>query len=202
MGADVAGAAAAIRLGLGGTTTCGCRSRNHTDELGLVIGTNVLAQRTFGTAANNNTGDFLASGGTATNSSELNGQVASYYAPIATPVFTTNITSPLVIGSSSANGTLTLQGNSATTGNTATNANLTFNVDNSGSTTAMTILNNRNVGIGSVNPRSALDMGSGGITLGGVTNATWPSGTSQWTGTNPIYFNGNVGIGTTHPQAN
>lgn len=37
-------------------------------SLGLVIGTDVLAYRTFGTAANNNTGDFYASGSTVANS--------------------------------------------------------------------------------------------------------------------------------------
>ena len=50
--------------------------------------------------------------GTAANSSELNGQAASYYAPLATPVFTTNITTPIVYGGSAAGSTLTLQGTS------------------------------------------------------------------------------------------
>jgi hypothetical protein len=41
--------------GTGATTAAAART-----NLGLVIGTDVLAQRTFGTAANNNTGDFAA----------------------------------------------------------------------------------------------------------------------------------------------
>jgi len=41
--------------GTGSTTAAGART-----NLGLAIGTDVLAQRTFGTAANNNTADFVA----------------------------------------------------------------------------------------------------------------------------------------------
>ena len=63
---------------------------------------------------------------------------------------------------------------------------------------------NASVGIGTSAPAAALDMGTGGIRLGGVTNTTWPSATSQWSGTSgsAIYYNSaNVGIGTTGPAA-
>lgn len=48
-------------------------------SLGLVIGTNVLAYRTFGTAADNATADFLGSSQTAANSSLLENHAASYF---------------------------------------------------------------------------------------------------------------------------
>jgi hypothetical protein len=51
-------------------------------SLGLVIGTDVLAYRTFGSAANNATTDFLAYNGTAVDSAKLGGQLPSYYTDI------------------------------------------------------------------------------------------------------------------------
>jgi len=63
-------------------------------------------------------------------------------------------------GGTVANNTLTLQGN-GTTGNTATNASLLFKVGDSAGTTAMTILNNGDVGIGSSAPTYRLEVKSG-----------------------------------------
>ena len=77
---------------------------------------------------------------------------------IATPTFTTSIIDPLMIGSTSANGTITFEGNNNASGNTATNQNLIFNVGNSGGTTGMAILNNGNVGIGSTAATEGLDI--------------------------------------------
>ena len=54
-------------------------------------------------------------------------------------------------GGNAANDALTISGNSVS-GNTLTNANLNFNVGDSGSTQAMTILNNGNVAIGTADP--------------------------------------------------
>lgn len=81
---------------------------------------------------------------------------------ITTPTFTTSATVPLLIGSTSANGTLTLEGNN-TTGNTATNANLIFKVGDSAGTTAMTILNNGKVGIGDSTPADLFTVGNGDL---------------------------------------
>lgn len=89
-----------------------------------------------------------------------------------TPTFTTSIIDPLVVGSISANGTLTIEGNN-TTGNTSTNANLVFKVGNSAATTAMQILNAGNVLIGAptadanqaLNIQSLTNTGSEGIRI-------------------------------------
>jgi lysophospholipase L1-like esterase len=65
-----------------------------------------------------------------------------------TPTFTTSIIDPLVIGSTSANGTLTMEGNNAGAGNTGTSSNLIFKVGDT-PTQFMDILNNGMVRIGS-----------------------------------------------------
>lgn len=69
-------------------------------SLGLVIGTNVLAYRTFGTAANNNTGDFataaqgtnartpVSHNNTYHSETYITSAALSGYAPLASPTFT------------------------------------------------------------------------------------------------------------------
>ncbi|PIR77912.1 MAG: hypothetical protein COU28_04500, partial [Candidatus Magasanikbacteria bacterium CG10_big_fil_rev_8_21_14_0_10_36_16] len=69
-----------------------------------------------------------------------------------------------LIGGTVANNTLVLQANSASSGNTATNAAIQLKVGNSGSTSAVTVLNNGNVGIGTTTPQSALHLTSGSFT--------------------------------------
>jgi hypothetical protein len=67
---------------------------------------------------------------------------------------------------------------------------------------ALTVMNG-NVGIGTWKPEAMLDLGpSGGIRLGGVTNTSWPSGSSQWITTSGVGIGtyDSVGIGTTTPQ--
>lgn len=62
-----------------------------------------------------------------------------------------------LIGGTAANNTLVLQANSAS-GNTLTNTAIEFKVGNTGSTTAMTILNNGRVGIGTTGPTETLQI--------------------------------------------
>jgi hypothetical protein len=61
-----------------------------------------------------------------------------------TGYFGTSIIDPLLIGSTVADGTLTLEGNNAAAANTPTAANIIFKTGDSAGTTAMTILNNAN----------------------------------------------------------
>lgn len=75
------------------------------------------------------------------------------------PTFTTQIISPLVIGSTSTTGDLSLQ---TTSGIGATGADMHFLVGNNGATEAMTILNSGNVGIGTTSPQKKLHIASAG----------------------------------------
>jgi len=63
-----------------------------------------------------------------------------------------------LIGGTAANNVLTIQANSATSGNTATNTAIAMKVGDSGGTTAINILNNGNVGIGTISPNSPLEL--------------------------------------------
>lgn len=67
-----------------------------------------------------------------------------------------------LIGGTAANNTLILQANSAS-GNTSTNSGIQFRVGDSGGTTAMTILNSGNVGIGNAGPTHKVDIVAGAL---------------------------------------
>ncbi|MDD3662655.1 MAG: hypothetical protein PHT84_02200 [Candidatus Pacebacteria bacterium] len=74
-----------------------------------------------------------------------------------TPTFTTNITTPLVLGGTSTTQDLTFK---TTSGIGTTGADMHFLVGNNGATEAITILNSGNVGIGTVTPEAKLDIES------------------------------------------
>lgn len=73
----------------------------------------------LGSAAQAASTDFLAAGGTAADSSKLGGNAANTYAPLASPTFTTQITTPKVTNS----------------------GNITIDAVNSGATSTVYILN-------------------------------------------------------------
>jgi len=56
-----------------------------------------------------------------------------------------------------------------------------------------TVRNNGRVGIGTPDPQAALDMGGGGIRLGGVTRTSWPSGLGVYVGRTTAQYTGNMG---------
>jgi len=87
-----------------------------------------------------------------------------------------------LVGGVAANEVLTLQANAATSGNTATNVGISLKVGNSGATTALAVLNNGNVGIGTTAPGSKLTLsGDFAITTTG-TDAIKPIQFVQVTG--------------------
>lgn len=110
------------------------------------------------------------------------------------PTFTTQITSPIVIGSTVANGTLTFKGNTASTANTAGNANLVFNVGNSAALSAMVIANNGNIGMGTLLPKYNLHVQSVGDAwaFGGMFLA--PADSSSGANYNTMGGNGGLGF--------
>jgi hypothetical protein len=71
------------------------------------------------------------------------------------PTFTTNLTSPMIIGGTGTTSTLTYK---TTTGVGAAGADHIFQVGNNGATEAMRILNSGNVGIGTNNPTAKLNV--------------------------------------------
>jgi len=86
---------------------------------------------------------WLATPSSANLASALTDETGSGAAVFGTtPTFTTSIIDPLVVGSTSANGTLTLTGNNSSSGNTATNRNIVFKTGNSSGAEAGYFTNN------------------------------------------------------------
>jgi hypothetical protein len=83
------------------------------------------------------------------------------------PTFATKLTSPLISGGATTTSDLSFQ---TTTGVGATGADMHFLVGNAGATEAMTILNNGNVGIGTITPGTLLDV-DGATTVRGTFRA-------------------------------
>ncbi len=105
---------------------------------------------------NANLTGVITSIGNATSIASQTG-TGSTFAMSATPTFTTNITTPLIIGGTSTTSGITYK---TTTGVGTTGADHTFQVGNNGATTAMTITNSAMVGIGITNPVAQLHVSS------------------------------------------
>jgi len=116
----------------------------------LVSGTNI---KTVNGTTLLGSGDITISGGggawgsiTGTLSAQTDLQTAlNEKANIATPTFTTNITTPLVIGGTGTTSPLTLR---ATSGAGTTNSDIIMQVGNNGATEAVRVFSGGNVGIG------------------------------------------------------
>lgn len=83
-----------------------------------------------------------------------------------------SVKTPVLVGSGTANAVVNIQGNNAASGNTGTSPNINFKVGNTASTTAMTILNNGNVGIGTTTPGHSLEVNTTAVNSGVRLRAT------------------------------
>jgi len=137
---------------------------NQTLYLGVTIGgadatplwdPEMSPRKTLGTVPSAFESYHSLSSDTATNAT--NADTLDTYHESSFALLAGRASSQTLIGSSSADGTLTLQGTSNGS-NTLTNPNIQFNVGDSGVTTALTILNNGNTGIGDTSPDTILDI--------------------------------------------
>lgn len=107
-------------------------------KLPIVVGTTVIQNGTTTNIIYNNAGvvgEYTITG---------SGTVVAMQ---TTPTFVTRITTPIVTGSPTANGTLQLMGNNAGAGNTAANSNIILSTGNT-PTNALVINNAQEIGIG------------------------------------------------------
>lgn len=122
-----------------------------------------------------------------------------------TATVTTSLRTPLLIGSTSANGTITLQGNNAGASNTGTNDNIIFNVGNT-PTKAGAFLNNGTLKLGTtgINGRIDLTRTADGVTIGSLyqnasqTTLNTESSLRLTWGGNSIVNMGSVGLVVDH----
>lgn len=99
-----------------------------------------------------------------------------------TPTFTTNITTPLIIGGTGTTSTLALR---STSGTGATGADIIFQTGTNGATEAMRVLNSGNVGIGTTTSSVKLSISDSTNNVGifrvlGISNVT------TWSGNNAV----------------
>lgn len=127
----------------------------HNDTSGNIT-TSLVAIGTDVSGLGTGVATFLATPSSANLAAALTDETGTGVAVFGTaPTFTTNITTPLVIGGTGTTSALTLK---TTTGVGTTNADITFQVGNNGATEAMRILNNARIGMGIAAPIDKLDV--------------------------------------------
>ena len=133
------------------TSATGAVSVTNTGVTSNVAGTGISVSGATGAVTVTNTGVTSAVAGTNISVSGATGAVT--ISTSATPSFATSVTSPLIIGGTSASSSLTLQ----STSGVGTTDSIFFKVGNNGATTAMTVDTSGNVGIGCT-PSYTLDV--------------------------------------------
>ena len=128
----------------------GSSSQLTVDGAGNIITSGTVGITNTTDATNSTSGSFTTAGGVGVAKALYVGDYAN---------ITDYVITPVVIGSTVANGTLVLQGNNSGVGNTLTSANIQFKVGDT-PITAMTILNNGKVGIGTATPSELLSVGT------------------------------------------
>jgi hypothetical protein len=134
------------------TSATGAVSVTNTGVTSNVAGTGISVSGATGAVTVTNTGVTSAVAGTNISVSGATGAVT--ISTSATPSFATSVTSPLIIGGTSASSSLTLQ----STSGVGTSDSILFKVGNNGATTAMTVDTSGNVGIGESSPVRKLDV--------------------------------------------
>jgi len=186
-------------VGIGNSTPSELLSVGGTGQFTVNTDGNVATSGTIGITNDTNstsvsTGSLFTAGGVGIAKALYVGADATITAKATVG---TSLQTPLVIGGTAANNSLTLRGTSATTGNTPTNKNIEFLVGDM-STSALQILNNGTIKIPTFTTAGIVTNDSGGLlttttmlplSMGGTNNATF-------TTNGVVYSNGSALIST------
>jgi hypothetical protein len=159
---------------IGITNGAGAITINNNGVTSLTASTGISVSASTGGVTVTNTGVTSIVAGT--NISISGGTGAVTVNTSATPTFATSVTSPLIIGGTTASSSLTLQ----STSGVGTTDSMLFKVGNNGATTAMSIASGGTVTIGTLNLTNALGAAYGGTGLTSYTigDLLYASGTT------------------------